>query len=139
MENFGDANYGVSKHGKKLVVYTSRILESRVYEFCYSSKKQLKNNTTNYYYQCASCLKLKQAQVVHGAMVIPKITVINDIIMTNPDAPTNGAHFCDGISVGKSLALQLDREARNEAKRGIKRPHQAHENAESSIQRRFSG
>lgn len=139
MENFGRANYGATKYGKNLVVYSSRVHNGRIYEFCYSSKRQLKDNTINYYFQCVTCLKLKKDEAaVFGAKCVPKITITNDFIMTNPDGPSNGAHFCNGKSMGKSLAVQIDRDARIETKRGIKRPHQAYEDAESSIQRRLS-
>lgn len=138
MANFGNATYGTSKYGKKLVIHDSTIYPGRRYEFSYAGKKELKNHAVNFYYQCTSCRSLKESNEEMEPKNVPKITVSQDVIMTNPDNPPNGAHFCQGVTTGKSLAIQLDREARAEAKRGIKRPHQAFEDAESSIQRRLS-
>lgn len=151
MENFGQANYGTTKFGGKLVIFDSHTREGTRYEFSYSAKKELKDNTVNFYYQCTSCSNLKKRNPhAYAGHNIPKITVssknkansfsfsLDDIILTNPDSTPNAQHFCSGTALSKSLAVQIDREAREETKRGVKRPHQAFEDAEGSIQRRLS-
>lgn len=139
MANFGNAIYGVSKFGKTIVVFDSQAHPGCRYEFSYAGKKALKNDVVNYYYQCISCRDLKETNSeAYEGKNVPKITVSQNILKTNPDNPQNGMHFCQGVTLAKSLAVQIDREARGEAKRGVKRPHQAFEEAESSIQRRLT-
>ena len=56
------------------------------------------------YYKCNGCFKLSKAN--RNSPFIPRITVNNGRIITDPDFPKN-AHFCDLIEEASSIGDHL--------------------------------
>jgi preprotein translocase subunit SecE len=139
--DFGPAEFGQTKYGKRMVVYDSQENPGHRFEFSYWSKD--KAGVTEYF-GCIACRVMKEKDKKDGedlwtTNAVPKVTVRGGrIVNSNPENPTNGAHFCSGTRLAKSEAVQLDRETRSLLRTGVKRPLHAFQDAEASIHTKFS-
>ena len=125
MANFGEAVFGKSKIQKNpLLIYDSVAQPGKRYEFYLNNRYTNEEGVETTYYCCVGCMKLKKAK-------LPKISVRNGLLLTNPDAPANNPHSCTPIDIAESEAVQFDRDVRAELRRqGRKRSHKASRLAE---------
>jgi hypothetical protein len=129
--NFGEAVFGKSQYKHPLLIYDSISHPGKRYEFYRNNNFVNGDGVETIYYCCVGCKKMKAAK-------IPKITVRNGQLFTNPDAPNNTAHSCTPFDIAKSEAVQLDREARAQIRNGMKRPREAFREAEGQIHQKFA-
>ena len=78
--------------------------------------------------------------VVDTLLISVQCLVRDDILLNDPDCPNGTEHFCEGRSLAKSEAVQLDRQIRNELRSGRTRlrPKNVYEEAKSLISERFA-
>jgi hypothetical protein len=115
--DFGLAEFGKTKYGKRMVVYDSQ--ENAGHRVIKEKDK-------------------KDGEDMWAAHAVPKITVREGrIVNSNPENLTNGRHFCSCTRLAIS-EVQLDRETRSLLRRGVKRPLHAFQDEEASIHAKFA-
>lgn len=134
--DFGQVNFNLSSNlTNSVITFTSLNNVDRVYRYSKKSVRVLADGSTNEYWECMDCKKIKRQRGTEENELYSSITVCSNRFRKDPDV---GHHRdCEGESFGKSNAKILVREARNLCKLGHKRPLEANTSMNSQIVRRY--
>ncbi|MCP4486425.1 MAG: hypothetical protein GY820_03765 [Gammaproteobacteria bacterium] len=92
MADFGRGKLAKTEKGKDMLCYESIRWPGKFLEFIYSSRSR---NGESVYWRCLRCFLAKKVNRDLGD--VPRITVTNEIIITDPDNPRT-PHFMLKVS-----------------------------------------